>query len=326
MAQEVIVINQRIGGIVLGWLAEHQQASAKTASTYGPMLQAFRGFLMGTGLDLDAPAREVAYAAQAWAASSNAKTGKAVTPATHNLRLAALSSFYEYAIRHEELVGPNPIERVKRIKREMYTGAKALPFAGGEIEQALDAIPADNLNGLRDRAMLAVALYTGRRLSEIANLCCGAITLSQGGAIIEWERTKGGKSARNVLDAKCPAVAYLAKWLRRFYGSRLQADALVFPCLSRNNYGQRMTPQGIEQRAALWLPTGGKFHALRHTFSMAFLAAGGTVHELSSALGHSSLGTTSAYVDKLDGGHNEHLGAMAAVYGGRKPARRASGK
>ncbi len=318
MDNAIILVNGQIGGIMAAWQAEHAQSSAKTASTYAPMLQSFRSFLMGHGRDLDATAKDIAYHAQAWAAAPHSKTGKAVTPATHNLRLAALASFYEYAIRHEELSGPNPIERVRRLKRELYTGAKAMPFADGEIERALAAIPGDTPNGMRDRALLSVALYTGRRLAEIADLLCGAIALSGGGLVIEWTHTKGGKSGRNVLQKECPAVAYLAKWLRSYYGSKWPADGLCFPSLSRNNEGHRMTAKGIEKRAALWLPTGGKFHALRHTFAMAFLKAGGTVHELSSALGHSSIGTTSAYVDKLDSGHNAHMAGMVAVYGGRK--------
>jgi site-specific recombinase XerD len=314
-------VNTRIDGIISGWHAEHAQASRKTAITYAPMLQSFRGFLLDHGLDLDSLARDVAYHAQAWAAQPNKRTGNSVTPATHNLRLAAVTSFYEYAIRHEELTElgeVNPLARVKRMKREPYKGARAMPFGDGEMDNAIAAIPTDKLNGLRDRALLSLALYTGRRLSEIASLKCGALSLSSVGMTIEWEYTKGGKSARNILPNACPAVGHLARWLKRYYGSKWRQDALVFPCLSRNNEGGRMSSQGIEYRAAKWLPTGGKFHALRHTFAMAFLEAGGTVQELSTALGHSSIGTTSAYVDKLDGGHNQHIDAMINVFAGKK--------
>lgn len=317
MTQELIISNARLAGVITAWRAEHAQASARTADTYSPMMLSFRAFLLGHGLDLDAPARDIAYHAQAWAALPHSKTGRAVTPATHNLRLAALASFYEYAIRHDEMSGPNPVERVKRLKREMYKGAKAMPFAAGEMDAAIAQIPGDSLNGLRDRALLSLALYTGRRLSEIADLRCGALALDGSGLTVEWVYTKGGKSARNILKPKCPAVAHMARWLKRYYGSKWPEDALVFPSLSRNNEGGRMTARGIEKRAALWLPTGGKFHALRHTFSMAFLAAGGTVQELSSALGHSSIGTTSAYVDKLDSGHNVYLDSMINVYAGK---------
>lgn len=85
-----------------------------------------------------------------------------------------------------------------------------------------------------------------------------------------------------------------------------------------------MTARGIEQRAARWLPTGGKFHALRHTFAMAMLASGATVQELSSALGHSNISTTSIYVAKLDSGHNAHMDGMIAVYAGKGGKRKRS--
>lgn len=322
MPGDLILVNQRLPGIILAWRQEHLKSSPKTESTYAPMLETFRAFLLEHGLDLDAPARDVAYHAQAWAALPHQKTGKAVTPSTHNLRLAAISSFYEYAIRHDEMAGPNPMERVKRLKREQYKGAKAMPFLDGEMDAAIDAIPATTLSNIRDRALLSLALYTGRRLSEVADLRCVDVEMSPSQMTVFWQHVKGGDSAKNVLPAYCPAVTHMKRWLKRYYGAHPAADNLVFPALSRNNEGGRMTARGIQQRAERWLPTGGKFHALRHTFAMAMHQSGATVLEIKEALGHKNVATTSAYLEKLGEGENTHIDDLIAVYAGKKGKRK----
>lgn len=322
----------RVAGVLAAWLAEHAQASPRTAGTYRAFAADFRRFLaLMYGGDLLMPARRpdptaaaeharaVAYAAQAWAALPRTRDGQPVTPATHNLRLAAVASFYAYAIRHDEAPAPNPLDRVKRQRRQVYAKAKPLAFAEGEIAAAIAAIP-DDLAGARDRALLSLALYTGRRLAEIAALTWGAVTLSAGGAAaLDWRRTKGGKTARNALKPSCPAVAALRTWRRARYGVKTPpAGDLVFVALSRNARPDgHLSPQAMENIAAKWLGTS-KFHALRHTFAAGYLAAsGGDVYGLSSLLGHSSLAVTAAYVPALTQGENAHLDAMRDVYAGK---------
>ena len=325
----------RLSGIIMAWLAEPH--SERTRQTYGAMVADFREHIRATGYDLDAPAKKVAYAAQSFAQRpqrgrypGDPRVGAPVTKSTHNLRLAAVSSFYGYAINHDELPSPNPLDRVKRHKREDYQGAKTLPFADGEISAALAAIP-NTANGLRDRALLLLTLYTGRRLAEVASLTCGDITYTASQMIVEWQHLKGNKTGRNKIASSSPVYVALLAWLRSHYGrGAWPPDALVFMSLSRNSYGHQLTAQGIEQRAARWLPIGkagakgGKFHALRHTFAASMLASGATIQELSEALGHSSLAVTSNYVHKLTSGENVYMDAMEDVYAGRARQRKTS--
>jgi integrase/recombinase XerD len=230
-----------------------------------------------------------------------------------------VSSFYEYTIRHDLYVGPNPLDRVKRMKRQLYTGAKPLPFKDGEIEQTIEAIPTKSLNGIRDKAMLYLALYTGRRLSEIAGLRCGDIERQKRDWVFTWH-TKGNKTKTDILSMKCPAIPALAKWLKLFYKGEWPQDGIVFPSLSRATYGKRMSPQGLEQRCDRWLDTT-KFHRLRHTFSAAYLESGGTVQGLSKQLGHANIAITTAYIESLDDGKNEQLDGMIDVYAGKQHRR-----
>jgi len=338
MDTDITLVHHHVEGIIWGWLAEHMNDSERTADTYAGFLvgwkytrnkqwdikitqqaTCFRTFAKGSSADLLDDPKTIAYLAQAWAALPNSRTGQMVSASTHNLRLAALSSFYEYAIRHDEYIGLNPLARVKRMKRELYSGANPLAFLDGELLSALDAIPTKTHNQLRDKAMLYLALYTGRRLSEISNLRCSNIQPFKAIWYIHWLRTKGGKSAKNELRVEdCPAIPLLEKWLNGYYGKKWPSDAYVFPSLARGHEGQQMTPQGMEQRCKLWLNTS-KFHQLRHTFSAMFLEAEGTVQDLSALLGHSSIGVTGTYIPKLTGGKNKVIKKMGDVMAGKKP-------
>lgn len=337
MANSLLLVQDDPQSVIIAWLAEHWVNSKRTVQAYADYLAGmyystkecawivredaratnWRTFIQAQGCDLFSPARELAPCAQAWATLPNSASGAPVSASTHNLRLTAVSSFYEYAIRHEVYAGPNPIRRVKRRKRQMFSDVRPLAYMNGEVDIAIDAIPSDTLNGLRDRALLSLALYTGRRLSEIADLTCGDIALEANVWIVTWQHTKGDKKRRNELPVTCPAILYLAKWLKSFYGLPFPKDGVVFPSLSRNSYGHRMTAQGLEQICKAWLDTS-RFHRLRHTFAAAYMKSGGTLPDLSRLLGHSNVAITTTYVVSMEDGKNEQLDAMQNIFAGRE--------
>ena len=139
---------------VAAWLhAKFQRSrSVKTQSTYSAIVQAFRSQLQARGLDLDAAdprrvaadvgtalntsqhadviaerTRALALAAQAYAAqpATTRYGARPVAATTANLRLAAISSFYRYALRHDFLRGDNPIEGTSRPGRPSRSAPRA---------------------------------------------------------------------------------------------------------------------------------------------------------------------------------------------------------
>src|SRR5260370_42251021 len=93
--------------------------------------------------------------------------GLDVAVATSNLRLATLSSFYEFAIRND-LLTVNPIDKIKRGKSQRYQGAHAMELE--TVRARLRSIDTTTLDGNADRALLFVNLHTCRRPSEVAIL------------------------------------------------------------------------------------------------------------------------------------------------------------
>jgi site-specific recombinase XerD len=248
---------------IAAWLhAKFQRSrSTKTQVTYSAILQAFRSQLLAHGLDLDAAdprrvaadldadshteesiadlgdavaarTRTLALAAQAFAAqpATTRYGARPVAPTTANLRLAAISSFYRYALRHDFIRGGNPVERVERQAVQAYAAAR--PLAYDELRERLAVIDLSTPAGLRDYALLLLGLHTGRRVSELAGLRREHIIIRANRVEITWVRCKGGKTMRDELPRKGMqglAAEALVAWVMRLYGEDGETEPLLTP-------------------------------------------------------------------------------------------------
>jgi integrase len=299
----------RIDTAIAAWLdeAKRRSGSAKTERAYRDAIAGFRSALQQFGLDLDGDTRALALAAQGWAGQGD------VAPATYNQRLAIVSSFYRYAARSELLDIPNPIARVKRATVEAYANVEAL--SPETIRQQLGAIDRSDEAGLRDYALLAVALNTGRRVAEVAALRGRDVRLSDTGIVtLYWRRAKGGKTARDTLSR--PLSAALLAWLHAAYGQELgtlKEDAPIWTSRSRNSKGRALSTVSCEAICRRHL--GVHFHALRHTFAHLMERSGARVSEIQARLGHSSLATTGRYLAALKSDENPYAEQLARLMG-----------
>ena len=264
--------NETMNLAIAAWLhAKFQRSrSAKTKTTYSAILQAYRALLQARGLDLDAAdprrimdvaggdastalladlaaerTRTLALAAQAYAVQpARTRYGeRPVAASTANLRLAAISSFYRYALRHDFLRGDNPVARVERLMVQSYAAAR--PIAYEELRARLAVIDLTTSAGLRDYALLLLGLHTGRRLSELAGLRREHIVIRASRVEITWVRCKGGKTMRDELPrrgAQGLAGEALVAWLMRLYGEDGVAEPLLSSVLSHDaldRFGRR---------------------------------------------------------------------------------------
>lgn len=299
----------------------------------------------GSAEDLSAArAAAIALVAQAYAARpAETRYGpRPVASTTANLRLAALSSFYTYAARQDLLRGPNPIARVERRRVEAYAAAR--PLAYDDLRERLAVIDVTTDAGLRDYALLLVALHTGRRVAELAGMRREHLLIRKRAVEITWPRCKGGKTMRDELPrggARGEAADALASWVTRLYSERSdEAGATgqsshavvamvpaaparsgrpperpVWVSLARNGTaGHPLTARAIAQLCEKRLGTS-TVHALRHTFARAMEDAGAKVSEIQAALGHADLGTTGRYLARLHQGENHHLARLSGLYG-----------
>jgi site-specific recombinase XerD len=308
--QEVMSLDQ----CLTAWLHEKYEAShsEKTRHEYSTMLAQFREALHASGHDLDADPRAVALAAQGWAAQSRSPRRAEVSWSTFNQRLAILSSFYEYAIRFEVLTA-NPIERVKRRKK----GAKEMAphLAPATVKKGLQQIDRSTPEGLRDYALLSIALATGRRASELAGLRYKHLRKQGSVSHVEWERCKGGKQLHDVLPEKTTQALYT--YLQAVYGTKLgtlSGDAPVWVSCSLRNAGQAIGTRTISNICEAYLGTS-KVHATRHTWAMTMMKKGASLQQIGKGLGHSNLKTTSDYLEDLAAYENPYAASLEDEWG-----------
>ncbi len=295
---------------ILAWLDEKRADSERTAQAYQETMNDFRETLQRAGLDLDSDPAIIAPVAQGWARARKQDgeiiPGATVAPTTFNQRRSIVSSFYKYAITYEVLPY-NPMERVKRQKLGKKDAAR--PLASSTIKAGLARIDRSTPEGLRDYALLSVALATGRRVSEIAGLRYKHLHRDGSTCILDFDRLKRKKSGTNRPAPKTTAALYA--YLEAIYPGQLLTlvgDAPVWVSFSDRNKGQALGTRSISNICEAYLGTS-KTHAPRHTLAVTMHHKGAKITEISKALGHSNVSITSDYLEE----HLSYENPLAAV-------------
>jgi site-specific recombinase XerD len=216
-------------------------------------------------------------------------------PRTRNARLAALRSMFRFAaLRHPEHA--ELIARVIAIPQKRHDKPIVAFLNKSEITALLAAPDRGTWIGRRDYALLATAIQTGLRVSELTSLNCGDVTLGAGACV--QCLGKGRKARQTPLTASTQKL--LRSWLRERAG---QPSDPLFP----TSTGARLTRDAIARRITKHTATAvqrcpslqGKQltpHNLRHTSAMQLLHAGVDTTLIALWLGHEDVRSTQIYV------------------------------
>lgn len=216
--------------------------------------------------------------------------------ATRNARLAAIKSFFRFV----ELRVPSALEQVRRILA-IPTKKSATGLVGyltqDEAQAIVDAPARQTSLGVRDHAMLHLALATGIRVSELVGLRVEDLVLKPRPSLL----VHGKGRRQRLLPLWRETVAGVRRWLAvRCPRSELERSLFL------NARGEPMTRSGfahvLAKHATVALRTRGTRsirvtpHVLRHTCAMATLLATKDVRKVALWLGHSRLDTTEMYL------------------------------
>ena len=217
------------------------------------------------------------------------------TARTRNARLTAIRSFFHYAAFHEPALSAH-IQRVLAIPYKRQARPIIDFLSHSEIEALLERPDRNTWVGRRDHALLALALQTGLRLSELTSLGRTAITFGRGAHV----RCQGkGRKERCTPLTRCTA-ALLKTWLKE---SSTQGTEILFP----NRYGERLSSDSVQylvkkyaHAAAVQCPSlkakRVSPHVLRHSVAMELLSADVDSSVIALWLGHESVNTTQTYL------------------------------
>jgi integrase/recombinase XerD len=256
------------------------------------------------------------------------KDGKGgASPGTAAARISMIRSFYEFCVDGFFPDYPNPCRKVKRPHVDI--NGKVAALEPKMISDGMDRIDRKTLQGMRDYALLAVFLETGRRLSEVASLLWGDCQLvgslddlksaSDIKLVLNFRRIKGGKTARHVLSFAA-SVAILESMARIYEINPLSLNPgrPLWPNLTRWASSKKFTALSLNGVRGVVYHTMGtsRVHQLRHTFAQQCLAAGLTLPDIALLMGHANLATLSAYLEALspERGVNPALERLGRVF------------
>jgi integrase/recombinase XerD len=270
--------------------------SAHTRRAYVRWLEA-AGPIMGVGGVTDVTGEALA---QYVAAVRDAYADK---PASQDQAIAAMRSFLRWAYG----VG------LHQMPRDRY--GELLESSGAEVRRPYAVLTDPEIRALtaaagsaRDRALIAVMVGAGLRVSEAVHLEVSHVLTDQAGGAAIYVHLGKGRKDRTVPvkpDVLAAVVEYLAA-TERHLGDR----CLLFRAHDRAGAGRRrrgMSESAVwtvihesAERAGVALAKKISPHSLRHTFAVRFAELSRNAPALQKVLGHASLVTTQRYLDHLD--------------------------
>jgi site-specific recombinase XerD len=186
---------------------------------------------------------------------------------------------------------------IRRIKSVKSTGIRVGNWLSQRQAQALVSAPdITTLNGLRDRAILAVLPGCGLRRSEVVALTFAHVQQRDGRWCIVDLVGKHGRVRT------APMPMWVKVTIDAWTLAAEVADGRVFRPVNRGDYvagerlGEKIVWQLLKQYAAEIGIPGLAPHDLRRTCAKLCRAAGGELEQIQLLLGHASVQTTERYL------------------------------
>jgi site-specific recombinase XerD len=303
----------------LGDYLPHQRAfSVHTIRSYRDSLKLLLNFAAGTKrrvADLTvadlAPPKVIAFL-------DHLEQSRGNDPATRNVRLSAIHSFFDY-LGAEWPECLDHAQRVLAITFKRTTHRTVDYLEAEELRTVLEQIDRRTVWGRRDYVLLALMFNTGARVQEIVALQTTDLRLTAPHSVKFL-----GKGRRERICPLWPETARLLQQHLADSGLAQQSPQALF----RNHRGTPLTRFGARiilqrhvKRASLLLPALKRKrihpHSLRHGTAVHLLKSGVDLSTIAHWLGHTSINTTHKYVT-ID------LEAKRAAIAKAKPVTRSS--
>ncbi|MDH5601436.1 MAG: tyrosine recombinase XerC [Gammaproteobacteria bacterium] len=225
--------------------------------------------------------------------------------------LSSFRSFFKYLLIENKVVN-NPAQHIQAPK----TSRKLPSTLDIDNVTRLIEIKGDEVETVRDRAILELFYSSGLRLSELSSLDIDDGKKSISGII----RVLGKGSKERELPVGRKAREAIKTWLSRRAEIANETEQALFV----GKQGKRIHNSVIQKRLKYWAQKQGIDmnvfpHLLRHSFASHMLESSGDLRAVQELLGHADISTTQIYTH-LDFQH------LSRVYDAAHPRAKLSAK
>ena len=231
----------------------------------------------------------------------NGEWGRKYSPATVNLRLAAVRALAQEAA-DAGILDQNEAAAICRIRGEKQSGSRIGNWLQkSQVDAVLKSVDRSSIRGKRDYAMVAVLFATALRRRELVELQVTTMQQRDGQWGLIGLRGKGGK-IRNIS---------LPEWVRLAIVDWLLATQIVqgsvFRSITRHGKlgSQQMSEESVKLILSHYTTLCGhnsfRPHDARRTCARLCRSGNAALEDVQELLGHSSIQTTERYLGKTDG-------------------------
>ncbi|MDQ2933171.1 MAG: tyrosine-type recombinase/integrase [bacterium] len=222
-------------------------------------------------------------------------SGQTLKKKTQNYYLIALRAFLKFcAKRNIKTLSPEYIELAK-------VGERSLDLISStELQRLLDSPKGNDVQALRDKAILELLFSTGLRVSELCSLPRD-MDLSGDELSIRGK----GEKIRVVFLSDASKVA-----IKKYLDKRIDVEDSLFVRISKKEKAKnvdevRLTPRSIQRilkQRAIEAGISKKVtpHVIRHCFATDLLGNGADLRSVQMLLGHANINTTQIYTHVTD--------------------------
>ena len=208
----------------------------------------------------------------------------------HNF-LAAVKAWFKWMTR-ENYLASNPASEVQSIRVPNKLPDAVLSVE--DVQHILNAIDVNDIEGLRNRAIVEVLYGTGVRRTELCNLLLSDIDSHRQSVFV-----REGKGAK---DRCIPIGKRALVWVRRYLEDS-RPKLLTHDTehhLFLNAHGDAFTPSYLGHTVkriikAAGLDRKGGCHLFRHAMATHMLENGAELRYIQAILGHANINTTTIY-------------------------------
>lgn len=234
---------------------------------------------------------------------------KGLSSATINRKISSLSALYKWLMKYEDnysdikIIKFNPFANVKE-EKPTITNKVTEFLTEDEARILIGSIDTSTILGLRNKTILALALTTALRKSEIINIKISHITKYGDYDVIEVRR-KGGKADLVKIQPKVKELIdeYLHTTNRTKEKNGNEYLFVGHGTNKRNN--EKLDPSTLNymiKKVALECGINKKLkvHSTRHSAITMAITQGATIEKVREFAAHRNIATTNRYIHSID--------------------------